>query len=366
MPRNTYFVCLGNDKAPIAWDPFDERTQINVHTDYFGKALAAFDRMAVAGGFTVYLTWDLRRLPSYGDRVIAVVLGDEWCRIPAYAHRVHSVFKCYGVGPDLGVAAGRRMSYQKVLTLFQYLQARLRYVPGRARAFLNALRGKPAMDRIYPIPLGYANQVELPVRPLDERRYDLAFAGSVVHKPYPLWSPKRWFQTPKSYARNTMLGVLEWLVSHRTDWALDLKITDSYRAIRTADPNEYSHRMMDTRICLAPRGTSFETFRYFEGMRYGCIVVTEFLPARWFYDGAPAVIIDDWRDLEDVLDALLADPKQMEERHQASLRWWRERCSPEALGRYMAETVDDTAPAIPTDRRAGSKQPASGEDVRVS
>ena len=33
---------------------------------------------------TVYLTFDPESLPSYGDDVVAVLIGDEWARVPAY------------------------------------------------------------------------------------------------------------------------------------------------------------------------------------------------------------------------------------------------------------------------------------------
>ena len=51
---------------------------------------------------TSHLTWDSRRLPAYGERVVAVVLGDEVGRIPRYADRVRAVFKSYGIRPVLG------------------------------------------------------------------------------------------------------------------------------------------------------------------------------------------------------------------------------------------------------------------------
>ncbi|MDZ4698981.1 MAG: glycosyltransferase [Rhodothermales bacterium] len=340
--RNSYYVCLGQGKPPVVWDPFDRSRQINLHTDYFGRAMIALEQELVEGTYQVYLTWDLDELPAYGDRVVAVVLGDEWCRVPAYANRVRQVFKCYGFGPELGYNFFSRPTYQRVLTLFQFVQAWIPYLPGRLRS-MSGSGGRPLAERILPIPLGYANQIELPIKPLSERQFDLSFAGSVVHKPYPVWSPKRWFQTPKSNARRAMLGALRRLVTARPEWAIDLKITESYKAIRSADPNEYSTRMMDTRICLAPRGTSIETFRFFEGMRYGCIVLTERQPSRWFYDGSPAVIVDDWSRLEDVLEGLLGDPARMASLHEASLRWWRDVCSPEALGHYMATRLQGLA-----------------------
>jgi hypothetical protein len=79
-----------------------------------------------------------------------------------------------------------------------------------------------------------------------------------------------------------------------------------------------------------------ETYRFFEGLRQGCIVVCDRLPPHWFYVGCPAVQLDDWRELGALVEALLADPARMLALHEASLAWWRTRCSEEALGRMMA------------------------------
>jgi hypothetical protein len=96
---------------------------------------------------------------------------------------------------------------------------------------------------------------------------------------------------------------------------------------------------MASRVCLAPRGNSVETFRLFEGMRYGCVVVCDPQPRRWFYDGAPVVTVTRWRDLPRILDGLLSDEAGLRQRHEATLAWWRERCGEDALGAFMAARV---------------------------
>ena len=92
---------------------------------------------------------------------------------------------------------------------------------------------------------------------------------------------------------------------------------------------------METKICLVPRGTSFETFRFFEALRYGCVVVTEALPSRWFYKGAPVIQITDWSELEKILEKLLSDKQVLQEKHQESLNWWHKKCSEETVGAYI-------------------------------
>ncbi len=105
------------------------------------------------------------------------------------------------------------------------------------------------------------------------------------------------------------------------------------------DTEAYSLALMDSKICLAPRGTSADTFRLFEGLRYGCVVITERLPARWFYRNAPVVQIDDWQELHALVPALLGDPRRLQELSQAALRWWRTVASEEAIGHWMAERI---------------------------
>jgi hypothetical protein len=101
----------------------------------------------------------------------------------------------------------------------------------------------------------------------------------------------------------------------------------------------YSAAMMDAKICLVPRGTNPETYRYFEALRYGCIAIAEQQPDFPFYRGAPIVQIDDWRKLDGVLAALLSDPERMDRLHAQGTAWWRDRCSAEHIGNMMARTI---------------------------
>jgi hypothetical protein len=110
------------------------------------------------------------------------------------------------------------------------------------------------------------------------------------------------------------------------------------RQARQLTPS-YSELLAQTRICLVPRGNSPETFRYFEALRAGCIVVCEPLPDHWFYRGAPTITVRRWNQLGDVLAPLLDDPDTAERYHRASLSWWETRCSEPVLGRYLAERI---------------------------
>jgi hypothetical protein len=350
---NRYLIHLGYADAPKPWALFEDDPDA---PSYVRGVLREMERRLGPRGLTVYVTWKLDAVPTTGDRVVAVVLGDEWARVPLYAADVLATFKCYGTRPALG-----RLPPDPGLALMLLAKHARTWAHGREgrRRYARATRERrargEAVPPVYPIPLGYGNQLDLPVRPLAERATDLFFAGSVAHGEYPWYAPQRWLRSPKELARARMLAALETLRARRPEWRVRTTTTASFalNALHYGTPDAatvlggdaYSHALMDTRLCLAPRGTSAETFRYFEGLRYGCVVLAEPQPPRPFYADAPVVEVTDWRRLEAVAAGLLADPARMERLHRAALAWWRTRCSEEAVGAEMAERVEALLPA---------------------
>ena len=327
---------------PILWNPSEPSPAFQGDDcgEYFGKVFEAMQQKLAIENLVFYFTRDIDQLPSYGETVVAVVIGDEWSRIPKYAHKVRAVFKCYGI--DLTPGFHLQPSRLNFLTLTQFLKSR---ITNSSRWLNYKLKSKKSAP-IYEIPLGYSNQLEMPVKSIDQRRYDVFFAGSIVHRPRFRWSLKYWLESPKSLSRKQMLANINQIKTVR-DLKVDLSITQgfvvSYDPTKSLDAKSYSEKMMNAKICLVPRGTSFETFRFFEAMRYGCLIITESLPSRWFYDGSPAIQIRDWREMKAVLDAVLSDRQFLQSKHQAALEWWNEKCSETAVGEYMAKTLNQRA-----------------------
>ena len=186
------------------------------------------------------------------------------------------------------------------------------------------------------IPLGTYNQVELPVVPIGERPTDLFFAGSVEHD----GGVRYRLASPKARSRRDMLAAVEELARRRPGLRTDIRLTEGFSSSEDA-ADGYSQALMDARVCLAPRGNSAETFRVLEGLRAGCVVVSERLPPFWFYEGGPMLQIDSWSQLG----------RRGGSRCSTTRRSWRgstrraspgggRRCSEEALGRLMAERLN--------------------------
>ncbi|QLE56526.1 glycosyltransferase family 1 protein [Nostoc sp. TCL26-01] len=343
---NQYFIHIRKGQKPIPWNIYDSNPPVQFGlTDYFGKVFQAIEKSSAISGLVFYITWDeIDELPTYGDNVVVFVVGDEWYRIPKYFHKVRAVFKCLGTRPILGCNPIFQPSLLNLLTLIQFLRILIVCLPGLVRYQLHKLNswfsGTGRVTPIYDIPLGYKNSKDLPIKPLETRLYDTYFSGSILHTTLPIWSLKRWLGTPKIIARKLMISSLKKLQAKNRNLHIELSITAGYHNRTNKEERSYCETMMDTKICVVPRGTSFETTRLFEGMKYGCVVVAEALPQRWYLDGAPIIQIKDWRDWEKVLERLLNNQQLMAEMHQKSLKWWQHKCSEAVVADYVVEKLD--------------------------
>jgi hypothetical protein len=331
--RNRYLNCLTADRRPVAWQPPAAPDGTLVDSVYFGEVLAAMDARLASGGLTVVLTQDLERLPSYGRDVVAVVIGDELARVPAYVDRVRAVFKNQPVRPRLTSSPLREPSWTNLWWLVSHLRTWRHHLPGAVRWLRS---GRPAP--VWHLPIGVLNQVALPLRPPEERGIDVFFAGSVSHRAD---AGLRERVSPKVIARREMVAAAERLAAAHPSLAVQVATTGAFAESLARSADAYSRQLADARIALVPRGTTADTARFWQAMRAGCVVVTDTVPRhRWFYDGAPVVRVARWRELEDVVPPLLADPGRLRALHDRSLDWWRTRGAPEALGAYMAERLD--------------------------
>jgi hypothetical protein len=148
---------------------------------------------------------------------------------------------------------------------------------------------------------------------------------------------------PKAAARRAMVRQLERLELAWPQHEIKLSLTDNFEHSLQLGGAEYSDRLMNSVVCVAPRGTRMETWRIFEGLRYGCVVVSQRLPDRWFYRGSPIIEIARWEEFAAVLADLIADMSRLDELHRRGLTWWREVCSPAAIARRIAPLVDHAA-----------------------
>jgi hypothetical protein len=296
-----------------------------------------------------FFTKEAYALPEYGRDVVAVLLQEERCKVPVYGRQVRAVLRNLHSRPFLGYRPHRGFTRLEAVLTFEF--ARDCYTSLKSRralahppaAFTAPVRKEPRTIRL---PLGYHSQVELPQVPMAERALDTFFAGQVQYQ-VPRDSYKRWTSTSKHQARLQIWSVLQQL-QKEGKWTMDLgTLAADQSHTDTAAFSSYSEKMMQSRICLAPRGSMADTFRAFEGLRAGCLVVANPLPKDEFlYPDAPVIIVDHWREIRGILARYARDYDALEEFRAKGLAWWDRHLRPEVLAISVARDLNEAGATL--------------------
>jgi hypothetical protein len=341
--KNNYYIWIQPYDRPIAWDISLASPLPELKYGYFSQTFQEFEKISPLCGLTFYITHDnIQELPSYGNNVVAIIVGDESCCIPRYSEKVLAVFKCYGTWPTSLIQWKFSDPHFLFASINKFAFDRLRWMKFEIASQIKSLiQRKSLLSRskrnIFLIPLGYHQQVELPIKNIHERIYDTSFLGSVAHGNQ-RFSIKNLIKNPKKLSRESLVTTLE-RCEERSKFKIFLSSFSGFFDPNKFSPDIYSEILMESKICVAPQGTSLETFRFFEGMRYGCIVIAESLPSHWFYEESPVVKISSWKDLEDLISELLSDVDLMNKKHEESLAWWNSKCSEVVLSKYIDQTL---------------------------
>lgn len=329
MTPNRFFIFTDelapwaiHDASPLPWPD----------AKYFGEVFAALDSVCPDAGLRVVLTDRVNdRLPVSGNDVIVICIRDEISRMPIYAHNVGLVGKTYGVRRAPNALDRRSQTLSAMAaTLAQEVIVQARRAPDVARSSIRSLyrRSRP---KVVDLPLGTYLLQEVPFVPFNERSFDVSYAGSRVNRSQ---EARRRIPTQKMRSRRELERSVQQLADERPDWRVGVHIIETFGDAST-NSDIYSRMLIDSRITLCPRGGSLETYRFFEALRSGSIPITEHLPARDFYTGAPVIRIRCWSDLPRVLDPVVGDQDRLYAMHESVKRWWTERCSPTAVARRL-------------------------------
>jgi hypothetical protein len=205
----------------------------------------------------------------------------------------------------------------------------------------------PDRDRMHAFPLGYANGVPGDRgAAITSRPTKVFFSGnlnSARHNLYRATHPLLQMVSPAFAGR--LVGLIRKRIPSLIRRDLSeasrgeiLLFSDRFRGGMT--PVEYARHLAESRVVLCPAGFKHpETFRHYEALRAGAVVVTEPLPDTILYRGAPFITATDWvsglreaRLLADDLDRLI-------EMQTASQRHYERVLSPVATAERMARII---------------------------
>jgi len=300
--------------------------------------------------YTFVFTRSVTELPRKFDNnpnVVVFIMGDEWARVPTYSTNVHAIFKA--PGQDMKLAFHQNWWRFNTMALVQYVRQQVKRFPHHYRDHGN---------NIFAIPYGYYRLPERNrVTPINDRKIDASFTGSLDHRKV----LGGLIKTNKVLSRERMVHTVdEWKCGK--PYHVDVKLSTFFpKAGDTPEFNDYPTILMDTKICLSPRGTHLETYRLCEGMYYGCIVIAEEQPDHWFAEESPAFIVNDWNTLPELLDQLLSDPSRMQELQQASLQYWDNVLAPQAISANITACLATLQHKVVITERSDHALPSTGE-----
>lgn len=330
-------ICMGGEEtleisAASVQSPF----ALECNVDYFAELMEELQStLHRFEDYTFVFTRSIDELPAKFDQtpnLVVFIMGDEWARVPSYANRVHAIFKA--PGQHMKLATHKNWLRFNLMACVQFLRQQLKRYPRHH---------KDTTGNIFAIPYGY---YRLPrretVTPINERTLDASFTGSIDHKKV----LGGLIKTNKVLSRERMVSIVNrW--KQNKPYTIDVKLSTYFpKANDKPEHNDYPQVLMDTKICLSPRGTHLETYRLCEGMYYGCVVIAEEQPDHWFAKTSPAIIVRDWNNLPDLLDKLLEDPKQLADHQQASLDYWDKTLSPPSVAQYLTSCLDKLSPDL--------------------
>lgn len=350
--RHRYFVIWPDSSAPLRELSGPSDTSAGIPDIRYALAvLAELEPLLKGPTRHFYFTKDPDRLPEYGGHVVVMLLLEERCKVPAYALQVGAVVRNMSDRPYLGFRL-RPTSPKLISTsLFEYA----RDYALRKRSIARVRKDPPQVltrPNIIRIPLGYQSQQILPQLSMSERTLDTFFAGDTA-TPFLRNNYRYWIPPTKTVTRRQLWNVLDAL-RRSGEWNIVLNDVrpDSPAPLQSSptalDYQSYSGLMMNSRICVAPRGSNWESYRFYEGLRAGCLVITSPFRNEPFLRGAPVITVDSWSQLPQLLRRYARDTETLEQYRLASLAWWNDHCSETVIARQLAAQLNESLQNFPS------------------
>jgi hypothetical protein len=179
-------------------------------------------------------------------------------------------------------------------------------------------------DRLsIPFPLGFQRSFPaVAARPMKMRRIDVGFLG-------------RMYPHRRAFLRQ--------LTDHPRLKPFRLDLTSETRV----SVREYSDFLNNCKVSLClPGNYSPETFRFYESLKIGCIVVSARMPGNGLYESHPGFQLNDFDDVDEVaaiLQSILEAPGEFDSLQQRSLDTWETQYAPAAVATMIRNVVESKA-----------------------
>ena len=198
-----------------------------------------------------------------------------------------------------------------------------------ATTFKAYLQPSQECSSVHSFPLGYNKKhKKLVNRPIKDRPIDVFFAGHMASANRQLY----------------MRPVIEFFqaMSYNDKPKIDFNISRGFNMGLDADT--YSKKLHESKVVVCPAGNvSVETFRHYEAMRSGAIVVSPKLPDTKIYKKAAICQVDDWKvNVGNTIMDLLSDLDVLQLIQDRQQQTYNNRFTAKSVAKYINELLPAT------------------------
>lgn len=187
--------------------------------------------------------------------------------------------------------------------------------------------------------LGYHTQTKnKKIIPIKERLFNTTFTGCLNRNRVQIAStltniPTKWIGLGLLFFKTFTLKILNNLVKYK--YSNDYyQFNDGFN--NGLNEEDYNFILRNTKIALCPKGwVNTETFRLYEAMKWGCVVISEELPEREYYKEIPIIKVDNWNEGIKIAKELSKDQSKLEKHSNKNIQFYKDNLSPEAAARMI-------------------------------
>ena len=197
--------------------------------------------------------------------------------------------------------------------------------------------------------------------PIKERLFNITFTGCLNRNRVQIVSEllnvnSKWISLGMLLNKKLTLRIINQLLKYKynNDY---YQFNDGFN--NGLNEEDYNFILRNTKIALVPKGwVNTETFRLYEAMKWGCVVISEELPQREYYKNIPIIQVKNWRDGLRIANELIMDIPTLDKMSKTNKEFYKRNLSPEATADLILKTINESKvnnSESPTGRTRGTK-----------
>jgi hypothetical protein len=197
-------------------------------------------------------------------------------------------------------------------------------------------------ENVFAMPLGYLKgRYAAQVPKMTDRNTNVFFSGNLNENRFPLYQHfnlfrfiPTWFFTRLYYRMKTKLKF------NYSSYFPNSYINFTHGFNSGLSKEEYNRYLYDSKFIICPKGfTSAETFRHYEALLAGAVILSEPLPDVFYYRGGPFIQLKSWGEMDKVVNDLIKKPEELQTLQDSAREWWEQKCSEKAVAKYIYQSL---------------------------